>query len=65
MDVYRVHGGARLRGEVRVSGAKNSALKLMAATLLSGCDQEPATPKSAKSVPVELKTETMESLAEV
>lgn len=35
MDVYRVHGGARLRGEVRVSGAKNSALKLMAAALLA------------------------------
>lgn len=35
MDVYRVHGGARLRGEVSVSGAKNSALKLMAATLLA------------------------------
>ena len=35
MDVYRVHGGARLRGEVAVSGAKNSALKLMAATLLA------------------------------
>jgi UDP-N-acetylglucosamine 1-carboxyvinyltransferase len=35
MDVYRVHGGARLRGEVSVSGAKNSALKLMAASLLA------------------------------
>lgn len=35
MDVYRVHGGARLRGEVSVSGAKNSALKLMAATVLA------------------------------
>lgn len=35
MDVYRVQGGARLRGEVAVSGAKNSVLKLMAATLLA------------------------------
>jgi len=31
----RVVGGARLSGTVRVSGAKNSALKLMAATLLA------------------------------
>jgi UDP-N-acetylglucosamine 1-carboxyvinyltransferase len=31
----RVHGGARLEGSVRVSGAKNSALKLMAAAALA------------------------------
>ena len=31
----RVRGGARLAGSVRVSGAKNSALKLMAAALLA------------------------------
>lgn len=35
-DVFRVRGGAALRGTVRLSGAKNSALKLMAAGLL--CD---------------------------
>lgn len=35
MDVLRVSGGARLGGEVAVVGAKNSALKLMAATLLA------------------------------
>ncbi|GAA0801863.1 UDP-N-acetylglucosamine 1-carboxyvinyltransferase [Spirilliplanes yamanashiensis] len=35
MDVIRVKGGARLAGEVAVGGAKNSALKLMAATLLA------------------------------
>ena len=34
-DVIRVEGGARLLGEVRVAGAKNSALKLMAAALLA------------------------------
>ena len=34
-DSFRVEGGARLVGEVHVSGAKNSALKLMAATLLA------------------------------
>jgi UDP-N-acetylglucosamine 1-carboxyvinyltransferase len=35
MHRFRVKGGATLRGEVRVSGAKNSVLKLMAATLLA------------------------------
>ena len=35
MDVIRVAGGARLVGEVPVVGAKNSALKLMAAALLA------------------------------
>ena len=35
MDVIRVVGGARLAGEVEVVGAKNSALKLMAAALLA------------------------------
>jgi len=32
---FRVQGGVRLSGTVRVSGAKNSALKLMAAALLA------------------------------
>ena len=32
---FRVVGGAQLRGEVTVSGAKNSVLKLMAASLLA------------------------------
>lgn len=35
MDVVRVSGGARLDGTVAVVGAKNSALKLMAAALLA------------------------------
>lgn len=35
MDVIRVEGGHPVRGEVMVEGAKNSALKLMAATLLA------------------------------
>ena len=35
MDVFRIHGGARLEGEVTVSGAKNSSLKLMAVALLA------------------------------
>ncbi|WP_433215884.1 UDP-N-acetylglucosamine 1-carboxyvinyltransferase [Dactylosporangium sp. CS-047395] len=35
VDVIRVVGGARLSGDVSVVGAKNSALKLMAAALLA------------------------------
>ncbi|MEU0559714.1 UDP-N-acetylglucosamine 1-carboxyvinyltransferase [Dactylosporangium maewongense] len=35
VDVIRVKGGARLAGDVSVVGAKNSALKLMAAALLA------------------------------
>lgn len=35
MEVIRVEGGHRLSGEVRVAGAKNSALKLMAATIMA------------------------------
>mgnify|MGYP000028714483 CR=1 FL=1 len=35
MDRFVVTGGARLAGEVAVSGAKNSVLKLMAAALLA------------------------------
>jgi UDP-N-acetylglucosamine 1-carboxyvinyltransferase len=35
VDVIRVSGGARLTGQVHVVGAKNSALKLMAAALLA------------------------------
>ena len=35
MDRFRIVGGARLAGEVRVTGAKNSVLKLMAAALLA------------------------------
>jgi UDP-N-acetylglucosamine 1-carboxyvinyltransferase len=35
VDVIRVKGGARLAGDVKVGGAKNSALKLMAVALLA------------------------------
>src|SRR5947207_5422401 len=35
MDKLRVKGGARLEGQVRISGAKNSALPAMAASLLT------------------------------
>ncbi len=35
MDVIRIEGGHRIGGTVTVEGAKNSALKLMAATILA------------------------------
>jgi UDP-N-acetylglucosamine 1-carboxyvinyltransferase len=35
VEAFRIVGGARLTGEVRVTGAKNSVLKLMAASLLA------------------------------
>ena len=40
MDRLLIRGGKRLDGEIRISGAKNSALPILAATLL--CD-EPIT----------------------
>lgn len=35
MDKLVIHGGKRLKGEVHISGAKNAALPIMAASLLS------------------------------
>jgi UDP-N-acetylglucosamine 1-carboxyvinyltransferase len=35
MDRIAIIGGARLNGEIQISGAKNSAIKLMAASLLT------------------------------
>ena len=35
MEKLRIEGGRRLEGEVRISGAKNSALPILAATLLA------------------------------
>lgn len=35
MDMFVIHGGTRLRGEVTISGAKNAALPIMAASLLT------------------------------
>ena len=40
MDRIRVRGGARLKGAIQISGAKNAALPLMAASLLTA---EPLT----------------------
>jgi UDP-N-acetylglucosamine 1-carboxyvinyltransferase len=35
MDKFKIQGGRKLEGEVRISGAKNAALPAMAATLLT------------------------------
>ena len=35
MDRFVIEGGVPLRGEVEVSGAKNAALPLLAATILA------------------------------
>lgn len=35
MDKLLIHGGNTLRGDIRISGSKNSALPILAATLLS------------------------------
>ena len=35
MEKFRIRGGRRLRGDVRISGAKNAALPCLAATLLT------------------------------
>src|SRR5580658_7056662 len=35
MDRIAITGGARLHGEIAISGAKNSAIKLMVASLLT------------------------------
>ena len=40
MDKLSITGGKRLDGEIRISGAKNSALPILASTLLA---QEPVT----------------------
>ena len=36
MDKLLIEGGARLSGQVRISGAKNAALPILAGTLLTG-----------------------------
>ncbi|XID75356.1 UDP-N-acetylglucosamine 1-carboxyvinyltransferase [Alkanindiges sp. WGS2144] len=45
MDRFLITGGVRLEGEVRISGAKNAALPLLAATLLA------TTPITLTNVP--------------
>ena len=47
MDKLQIRGGVPLDGEVRISGAKNAALPILAATLLAdepGHDRQRAAP---------------------
>jgi len=52
MDKLRITGGRPLEGEVRISGAKNAALPIMCAALLS------AKPLSIANVPRLMDTST-------
>ena len=36
MDKLEIHGNGPLRGEIRISGAKNAALPILCAGLLTG-----------------------------
>ena len=45
MDKLIIQGGSRLQGEIRISGAKNAALPILAATLLAN------TPMTVANVP--------------
>ena len=56
MDRIRIRGGSRLRGEIQISGAKNAALPLMAAALLT------AEPLRLANVPDLVDIVTMTSL---
>lgn len=51
-DVLRVRGGGPLEGTIRLSGAKNSVLKLMAASLLADGPVELAAVPEITDVPV-------------
>lgn len=53
MDKLRITGGARLEGEISISGAKNSALPILCAGLLT------ADPLSLANVPQLNDTRTM------
>ena len=59
MDQYLVEGGVRLQGRVRVSGAKNAVLPIMAASLLI---PEPVT---IRNVPQVADVFTMKELLEL
>ncbi len=56
MDRILIRGGSRLQGEVQVSGAKNAALPIMAATIL--CDE----PVTLENVPNLVDIDSMERI---
>ena len=49
LDIFRIHGGNRLNGSVKVSGSKNGALPILFASLL--CDWE----VTLQNVPIALR----------
>jgi UDP-N-acetylglucosamine 1-carboxyvinyltransferase len=53
MDKFQIHGGRRLEGEVRASGAKNAALPILAAGLLADA------PVTVRNVPALHDVKTM------
>ena len=57
MDKLRIRGGRPLEGELRVSGAKNAALPIMCAALLS------AEPLRLSNVPRLMDVSTMAKLS--
>ena len=58
MDAFVIHGGRRLEGRVEISGAKNAALPVMAATLLM-----PGV-HTLRNVPLLRDTKTMAAVLE-
>lgn len=56
MEKFRIQGGRKLRGEVRISGSKNATLPCLAATLLT------AEPVTLEGLPRVRDTVTMEKV---
>jgi UDP-N-acetylglucosamine 1-carboxyvinyltransferase len=40
MSIWRIHGGKSLYGDIKIQGAKNAVLPIMAATIITGCETE-------------------------
>jgi len=40
MSIWKVSGGKRLYGDIRVQGSKNAVLPIMAAAIITGCETE-------------------------
>jgi UDP-N-acetylglucosamine 1-carboxyvinyltransferase len=59
MDAFRINGGASLKGEVTLSGAKNGASKMMMASMLT---EEPVL---LRNVPRQRETEITQEIIEI
>ena len=40
MSIWRISGGNRLNGDIRIQGAKNAVLPIIAASIVTGCETE-------------------------